>query len=107
MAAAMVLMPLAFLVLALRTWFAIFSIVELTFVAYKLTRPLAIHPPQWCRTVGQAAYCLRNIRTVDGRAVPWTREEIAERVRMIVAETAGVPIEKVTDGVSLIELLGC
>ena len=51
-AAFMVLTPLVLLVLALRTWFALFSIVELSFLAYKLTRPLAIHPPACCRTVG-------------------------------------------------------
>lgn len=106
-AAAMVLTPLGLLVLALRTWFAILSIVDLTFLAYKLTRPLAIHPPQWCRTVGQAALCLSNIRTPDGRIVGWTREEISEKVRMIIAEAAGLPIQKVTEGARLTDLLGC
>ncbi len=106
-ATAMVLTPLGFLVLALRTWFAILSIVELTFLAYKLTRPLAVHPPLSCRTVGQAALCLRKIRTADGRIVGWTREEVSERVRMIIADSAGLPIEKVTEGARLIDLLGC
>jgi hypothetical protein len=103
----MVLAPLGLLILALRTWFAILSIVELTFLAYKLTRPLAIHPPQCCTTVGQAALCLRNIRTPDGRVVGWTREEIAERVRMMIAEVAGLPIQQMTDDTNLIDLLGC
>jgi hypothetical protein len=106
-AAALVLTPLGLLVLALQTWFAIFTIVELTFLAYKLTRPLAIHPPQWCRTVGQAALCLGNVLTPDGRIAAWTREEIAERVRMIIAQSAGLPIQKVTESARLTDLLGC
>jgi hypothetical protein len=103
----MVLTPLGLLCLASRTWFVIWSFVELTFLAYKLTRPLAVHPPAWCRTVGQAALCLRYVRTPDGQGVPWTREEIAERVRMIIAESANVPIDQVTEDARLTDLLGC
>jgi hypothetical protein len=105
--ALMVLTTLGLLCLASRTWFVIWSIVELTFLAYKLTRPLAVHPPDWCRTVRQAALCLRCVRTPDGRDVPWTREEIAERVRMIVAESANLPIDKVTEDARFTDLLGC
>jgi len=106
-AVALVLMPLALLVLALRTWFAVLAIIDFTFLAYKFTRPLAIHPPDWCKTVGQAALCLKNIRGAHGAEVPWTREEITDRVRMIIAEAAGVPIGKVTHDTPLIDLLGC
>ena len=106
-AALMVLIPLGMLSLASRTWFVICSIVELTFLAYKLTRPLAIHPPAWCRTVGQAALCLGDVRTPDGRGVPWTREEVAERICMIVAERANVPIDQVTEDTRLADLFGC
>jgi hypothetical protein len=103
----MVLTPLGLLCLASRTWFVIWSFVECTFLAYKLTRPVAVHPPAWCQTLGQAALCLRYIRTPDGRGVPWTREEIAERVRMIIAESANVPIDQVTEDARLTDLLGC
>jgi hypothetical protein len=106
-AALMVLTPLGVLCLASRTWFVIFSIVELTYLAYKLTRPLAVYAPDWCRTVGQAALCLRDVRTPEGRGVPWTREEVAERVRMIVAERAGVAIGEVTEDTRLADLFGC
>jgi hypothetical protein len=106
-AAAMVLTPLGLLALALRTWFALLSLFELTFLAYRLTRPLAVHSPQWCRTVRQAASCLRNIRRPDGQVVPWTREEISEKVRMLIAERAGLPIEEVTEDSRFIDLFGC
>jgi hypothetical protein len=106
-AAAMVLAPLGLLALALRTWFALLTVFELAFLAYKLTRPLAIHPPQWCITVRQAASCLSNIRRPDGQAVPWTREEISEKVRMLIAKYAGLPIEEVTEDARLIDLFGC
>jgi len=106
-AAVMILAPLVLLALALRTWFVFLSLGELGFLGYKLTRPLAIHPPDWCRTVGQAVLCRRNICRSDGRPVPWTREEVAERVRMIISECSGVRIEKITDDTPLIDLLGC
>jgi hypothetical protein len=106
-AALMVLTPLGLLCLVSRIWFVIWSFVEFTILAYKLTRPLAVHPPDWCRTVGQAALCLRDIRMPDGQAVAWTRAEVAERVRMIVAEHAGVPIEEVTEDTRLADLFGC
>ena len=106
-AAALVVTPLGLLVLALRTWFAMLSIVELSFLAYKLTRPLAIHPPLSCRTVGQAALCLRKIRTPDGRVVGWTREEIAERVRMLIADSLGLPIQELSENARFIDLFGC
>jgi hypothetical protein len=106
-AVALVLTPLGLLVLAVRTWFAVLSIIEFTFLAYKFTRPLAIHPPDWCKTVGQAALCLKYIRGAHGAVVPWTREEITDRVRMIIGEAAGVPIDKVTHDTLLIDLLRC
>jgi hypothetical protein len=106
-AALLVLMPLGLLCWASRTCFIIGSLVELTFLAYKLTRPLAVHPPAWCRTVGQAALCLRCVSTPDGRGVPWTREEIAERIRMIIAESANLPIDAVTEDARFRDLLGC
>jgi hypothetical protein len=90
--------------LALRTWFVGLSVIELSFVAYRLTRPLAIHPPGRCKTVGQAVLRLRNVRRPDGQPLPWTREEITERVRMIVSACAGVSIENVTDDTRWIDL---
>jgi hypothetical protein len=104
--ATMVLTPLGLLILTLRNWFALFSIVEFIFLAYKLSRPLAIHPPPWCRTVGQAALCLRNIRTA-ACVVAWTPEEIVERVRMIIAESAGVPIEEVKESSRITDFVDC
>lgn len=106
-AALMVLTTLGLLYLASRKWFVICALIELTFLAYKLTRPLAVHPPDWCRTVGQAALCLREVRTPDGRDVPWTHEEVSERVRMIIADLANVLIENVTGDTRLADLFDC
>jgi hypothetical protein len=102
----MVLTPLGLLAFALRTWFVLLSFFELAFLAYRFTRPLAIHPPLSGRTVRQAAWCLRNIATPDESVAPWTREEVSERVRMIVAECAGVAIEQVTEDTRLQDLFG-
>jgi hypothetical protein len=105
LAAFLVVTPIALLVFAFKKSLAVFLIFEFSFLAYKLTRPLAVFPPNWCKTVGQAALCLRDIRTPDGRSVPWTREEIGMKVRMIIAECTAVPIEKLTDKAPLADML--
>lgn len=100
----MVVAPLALLALAFETWSVWVAIVELSFVAYRLTRPLAIYPPDTCKTVGQAAMCLKNIRAHDGTQIPWTRDEISLRVRMILSEYSGVPLAKIGENSSFDDL---
>src|SRR5260221_184521 len=54
-AIALVVGPVLLLAFALRMASIVLSIVELSVLSYRLTRPLAIHPPVYCETVLEAA----------------------------------------------------
>jgi hypothetical protein len=104
LAATMVIAPLVLLALALHTGFVCLSIFELSFLAYRLTRPYAIYLPGYCRTAGQAALCRKDLRAADGQPLPWTRDEIAMKVRMVIAESVRLPMEKLTEDTRLFDL---
>ncbi len=107
MAAALVLAPVILLVLSLRKWSMLLSLLELSFLAHRLTRPLAIYPPFGCRTVQQLVVHLSRFVLEDYKAGLWTHDEIAAKVRQIFAEAAGVPVESVKGETRLEELFGC
>ena len=100
----LVLAPVALLVLSLRDWAIGLCVIELAFVAVRLTRRWAIHPPIGCETVLEALLQLRPFRREDYRAGRWPREEIAAKVRFIVARCAGLPFDAIKDETSLAEL---
>jgi len=64
-------------------------------LSYRLTRPLAVHPPVYCETVLEAALYLTPFKQVDFKAGLWPQEEIAAKVRMIIACSAGVRFQDV------------
>ena len=106
-AAVLVLAPVLLLVLSLRKWFMLLSLVELSLLAHRLTRPLAIYPPYGCQTVQQLVLHLSRFLPEDYKAGLWTHEEIAAKVRQIFAESAGIPVENIKDETPLVELFGC
>jgi hypothetical protein len=106
-AAALVLGPVLLLVLSLRKWSMLLSSVELSLLAHRLTRPLAIYPPYGCETVQQLVLRFSRFLPEDYKVGLWTHNEVAAKVRQIVAERAGVPFEKVEDDTPLMELFAC
>jgi hypothetical protein len=107
MAAALVLAPVLLLVLSLRKLSLLLSLFELSLLAHRLTRPLAIYPPYGCETVQQVVLHLSRFMPEDFKAGLWTREEIAAKVRQIFAEDAGVPVDYIKDDTPLMELFEC
>jgi hypothetical protein len=103
-AAVLVLAPVLLLVLSLRKWSLLLTLVELSALAHRLTRPLAIYPPYGCETVQQLVLHLSRFLAEDYKAGLWTHEEIAAKVRQIFAEIAGVPVENIKDDTLLVEL---
>jgi hypothetical protein len=103
-AALMVLAPVLLLVLSLRTWCVLLSLIELSWVAHKLTRPLAIHPPAGCETVREAVLHLTPFRHEDYRAGRWPHDDIADKVRQIISAATGVPFAKIKDDSKLVDL---
>ncbi len=106
-AAVLVLAPVLLLVLSLRKLSLLLSLVELSLLAHRLTRPLAIYPPYGCQTVQQLVLHLSRFLPEDYRAGLWTHEEIAAKVRQIFAEAAGVPVQNIADDTPLVELFEC
>jgi hypothetical protein len=106
-AAALVLAPVLLLVLSLRKWSMILCLFELSVIAHRLTRPLAIYPPLGYETIQQLVVHLSRFTMEDYKAGLWTQEEIAARVRQILADTAGVSVERITRDTRLEELFGC
>jgi hypothetical protein len=91
-AAFVVLAPVAILVLLLN-WSFVFALVELSIWARRVTRPLAIELP--LQTVQEAVLYLTPIRRADYHAGLWPPEAIALKVRALIAEAAGRPLESV------------
>jgi hypothetical protein len=106
-AAVVVLGPVLLLVLSLRKWSLLLCLVELSLLARRLTRPLAIYPPYGCQTVQQLVLHLSRFRREDYKAGLWTREEVSAKVRQIFAEHAGVPVESIMDDTPIAKLCGC
>jgi hypothetical protein len=102
----LVLAPVLALYVVL-SWTALFSLAELSFLARKVARPWAIHPPRGCETVREAALQLAPFSRQDYQAGLWPRKDIADKVRLIVARAAGVPFESITEETRFSDLLEC
>lgn len=92
-----VLAPVLVLYVVVKNWTAFFSLGELGFLARRLTRPWAIHPPVGCETVREAVLHLTPFSQEDYEAGLWPREDIADKVRLIVARATGTPFDSVTE----------
>jgi hypothetical protein len=101
-----VLAPLALLAFLVH-WSVLLSLAEISMLARWVTRPWAVHPPDDCQTIREAAISITPFRLDDYRAGLWPREEIAAKVRMLVARTACVPLSSVKDDSRLMDLFTC
>jgi hypothetical protein len=85
----------AALALWLGHWGALLIAVPLAHLAYRICRPWAVELPPSPRTVGEMVFYLTNFREHRDSGYRWTRNDIALKVRLIVAEAAGLPLDKV------------
>jgi hypothetical protein len=100
--ALLVFAPVVLLALSLRTWSVVLSLIELSWVAHRLTRPLAVHPPIGCETVRELVLGWTPFRHEDYRAGLWPQEEIAAKVRLIISRAAGVPFADIKNDTKLL-----
>ncbi|OAI45602.1 hypothetical protein AYO44_12730 [Planctomycetaceae bacterium SCGC AG-212-F19] len=100
-----VMFPAWLIVLTVKGWTAIFSLAELVLLSHKVTRPLAIHSPIGCETVEEAVLQSTPFRHEDYRAGLWPPEDIASKVRLMVAKAAGVSFATITPQTRLCDLL--
>ena len=98
-----VLTPLLLLAFVLKTWAIFFSLPELSLLLHKLTRRFAIHPPKHL-TVYEAALSLTPFRHEDYKAGLWPAEDIADKVRLVIAVSTGAPFDSLCGKTRIAEL---
>jgi len=88
----------------LGTWYTVALAVPFTWAVFRLTRRRAVHFPLGLRTVGELVIYATSFSDHRESGYRWTRNEIALKVRMIVAESVGLPLEAVQPETKLIDL---
>ena len=69
------------------------------------SRPWAVHFPNHLTTVGQMVLVMTPFREHRHSSYRWTRNEIAFKVRLIVAESFGAPFDRVRPESTFEELM--
>jgi len=86
-------------------WSVLFALPICGILAW-LIRPLAIHPPSGCETVYQAACYLTQFNRGDYKARPRSQEEVACKVREVLAEAACASPNEIRGDMTIKELFG-
>ena len=88
---------------------AVFALAALPFalVTRWLIRPLAVYPPPAYQTVWDAIIRVTPFRRVDYEAGLWRREDIATKVRAIIADLIGLSLDKVREDSRIVDLCDC
>jgi len=81
--------------LTLRNWFVLIILLQLALKAIWLARPWAVHIPFGIQTLGELALYATPFKEHKHSGYRWTRNEISFRVRLIVAEAMGLPLDHV------------
>jgi hypothetical protein len=100
-----VLMRTASLAFCVRSWFALLVAVPLGLFAFWVSRRRAVHFPLGLKTVGELVIYMTRFPDHKGSGYRWTRNEIALKVRLIIAESSGVPLEKIQPETTWAELM--
>jgi hypothetical protein len=99
-----VLREAACLAVLLHRWSALLLALPLGMVAYWASRPRAVVFPLGLRTVGELALYLTTFREHRESGYRWTHNEIAFKVRVIIAEALNRPLGDVRPECTLAEL---
>lgn len=96
--------PVMLLTVLLKSWLSLLALARLGRFAYRITRPLAIHPPECCANLHDACLHLTHFNRADHEAGLWTKADTAARVRYLVACAAGRPFSSISDDTKLFDL---
>jgi hypothetical protein len=88
----------------LRSWYALFLALPLAVVVNRVNRRRAVHFPLGLRTVGEMVIFVTSFNEHKDGGYRWTRNEIALKVRMTVAESVGLPLDAVRPETRLADL---
>ena len=101
-----VLVATLVLTFALRSSAALLLALPLGCVGYRLSRPRAVEFPLGLGSVGELVIYLTRFRDHSQSRYRWTRSEIALKVRLIVAEQMGLPLDAVQPDHAFVDDLG-
>jgi transposase InsO family protein len=99
-----VLKTTASLALGLQRWPALLAALPLGLLAYWASRRRAVHFPLGLRTVGEMVLYLTSFPEHKGSGYRWTHNEIAFKVRLVVAESLGLTLDAVRPESTFAEL---
>ena len=109
-AAALCLVATGVLVWKLHTWLALVTVIPTAFVAWLLTRALAIHPYPYESIRSSVLYLTSFKPATDSGAPPvpeaYSPKEIADKVRLIIMHNLGATYDEVHDEARFVEDLG-
>jgi len=93
------------LALGLWRWEALLAAFPLGVAAFWASRPWAVHLPHGrLTTVGETVLAMTSVREHRRCGYRWTRNEIAFKVRFIIAESLGLPLVAVRPDTTFAEL---
>ena len=90
--------------LHLQSWYALFFALPLIFIVSWARRHRAVQFPLGLSTVGELVIYATRFSEHKDSGYRWTRNEISMKVRMIVAESVGMPLEAIQPETKLLEL---
>jgi hypothetical protein len=90
--------------LHLQSWYALLLAVPLMFIVSRARRHRAVHFPIGLSTVGELVIYATRFSEHKHSGYRWTRNEISMKVRMIVAESTGKPLETIQSETQLLDL---
>jgi hypothetical protein len=88
----------------LQSWYALFFALPLMFIVSWARRHRAVQFPLGLSTVGELVIFTTRFNEHKDSGYRWTRNEISMKVRMIVAESVGVPLEEIQPDTKLLDL---
>jgi hypothetical protein len=89
---------------SVQSWSALLLVFPMCVVVHWASRHRAVHFPPYLRTVGDLVIYTTHFAEHKESGYRWTRNEIALKVRMIVAECAGLPLEAIRPETTWAEL---
>jgi hypothetical protein len=89
-----------------QSWLVLWALLPFAWVAWLVTRPLAVHVPAGPVTIRDAVIYLTSFKDGVRDGYRWSQDEISLKVRLIISESLAIPLERVTPQARLIKDLG-
>jgi hypothetical protein len=92
---AVVLFGVTAVALGLQTWVGLQAVAPLGLLAALATRPWAVEFALGMRTAGELSLYLTRFGEHRESGYRWTSNEVTTKVRMVIAESLGLPLDRV------------